>query len=81
MSFGKDEITLDSTKHLLKINWSHVKINDKDYSIKFKFDEDSYELLLSDLHELKLYYAKENQNQILETFKVTYLRPNFINIF
>lgn len=76
MSSTKNEITLDSTKHLLKINWSHIKIGDKDYSIKCKFDEDNYELLLSDINELRLYFAKENQNQILETFKVIYFRPN-----
>ena len=56
--------------HLIHLNWFQIKIDEKKFSYKSKFNENSFEILLFDWAEFKLFYLKQEENQILECFKV-----------
>ena len=59
-----------SLNHLISLNWNQIKIDEKKFSYKAKFDENSYELLIFDFSKFKLFHVQQEENQILERFKV-----------
>lgn len=60
----------EETKHLLKLNWNSLKIELKNLSFKSIFGNNSIEIMLFDLMEFKLYFFRNNQKEIMESFKV-----------
>ena len=59
-------------RHMLDLNWHQIKIDNKKFSYKSKFDENSYELLLFNLDTFRLFHLKQDEHQILKQFKVEY---------
>ena len=55
---------------ILGENWSSVQVDAKNYSVKCLFNQNSFELILLDLNGFKLYHLKQDEDQILDLFKV-----------
>ncbi len=63
-------MNFESTKHLLKIGWQSIQIENRKFLFKSKFELIDYEILLFDSDGFKLFYLKNNESEIKNIFKV-----------
>jgi hypothetical protein len=64
-----DDIDL---KEIIKSNWTPLTIEPLKLSFKYRFESDSYELLIFDLNNFKLYHCKEEEQSIENNFNVNF---------
>ena len=56
--------------NFLKAEWCQLKIDDDFYSFKYFFNENSYQLLVFDVDQFRLFSTKKNSDEILHKFNV-----------